>query len=222
MTIVPKDFPNSRTRRRSVRWWAAVLLGMVVSVPIGWVLSLAGTLPFFLGPFFFALLGLVIGAAVHRVACIARPYGRVTLWLGTMVLVLFCWGISLVKESRDFPEGAAISAARKTRFLGTDSVQEYRRSVADGIRRYLRENYPPGGTLGYVRWVAANGQIDKGEISGVHRTLRSAQQGAGWVVRVVLSLSFLTFGIASQTLTLRNAHDPIARAKDVKGGGSEH
>ena len=222
MTIVPKDSPNSGTRVWNARWWAAVFVGMVVSAPVGWVLSLAGTLPFFLGPFFFALLGLIIGATVYRVACVARPYSRRTLWLGTVLLVLFCWGVSLVKESRDFPKDAAAEAARKTRFLGTDSVQEYRSSVAEGVRRYLSENYPPGGTLGYVQWVVSSGQIDKGEIERVHRTLRSAQQRAGWVVRVFLSISFLTFGVASQTLALRHSLDPVTRTQDLPERTSGH
>ena len=56
--------PHSST----MRWWLAVLAGVAVTLPVAWLLSFAGTLPFFLGVFFFALFGLLIGAVIYRVA----------------------------------------------------------------------------------------------------------------------------------------------------------
>ncbi len=201
--------------RSTWRWWAAVGVGIVISLPVGWVLSFAGPFPFMLGVFFFALLGLIIGAIVHRVAASGRPYGAGRLWLGTSGVVLACWGTSLVVESRHFPDGAARKAASTTRYLGGQTGEEFRAAVADDIRRHLNEHYPPGGAIGYVRWISTSGELKKGDIKDVHRTLRARQQRAVWVLRVALSVGLLVFGIASQTLSLRKSRDPVVRAVDL-------
>jgi hypothetical protein len=178
-------------------------------------LSYAATLLFFLGLFFFALFGLVIGAVMHRVASRGRPYGRPALLVGTTVVVLVCWLVSIVNESRDFPNDMA-AQAMKTRYIGEQTATEFRAAIAADVRRLLNERYPPGGTLGYVRWVLTNGELKKGEIGGVKRVLKPRHRGFTWGVRVVLSIALLAFGIGSQTLTLKLEREPTIRVKDDK------
>ncbi len=198
------------------RWWRAVGLGLVVSMPTAWLLSYAATLPFFLGLFFFVLFGLMIGAVMHRAAAAGRPYGKASLVLGTTVVVIAGWAVSLAKESRDFPADMAAIAPNLTRDIGGRSVDEFRAAVVADVRRFLRESYPPGGAIGYARWVILSGELKKGQIAGVNRTLRRPQHGLWWAVRVVLSIGLLGFGVGSQTLQLTRRSDPAVRVMDEK------
>ena len=194
----------------SARWWGGTAVGMVVSLPVGWVLCYAALLPFFLGLFFFALFGLVIGAVVHRVASGGRPYKRSILLGGTVLLVVVGWTLSVMFESRHVPISMAKKAALKTRDLGGRTTVEFHAHVAGQIREHFREHYPPGGTIGYIRWVLSSGEIAKGEIDGVHSMMREAQRKLWWFVRVVLSIGLFAFGVASQTMLLHLPKDPAA------------
>ena len=181
-----------------------------MSLPLGWLLCYAALLPFFLGLFFFPLFGLVIGAIVHRVASPGRPYGRGVVFAGTTLIVLFGWTVSIVTEGHHVPDSLARRAILKTRDLGGRGPAEFRAHVAAQIREHCRKRYPPGGTIGYVRWVLSSGEIAKGEIVGVGRTMREAQRKLWWTVRVVLSIGLFAFGVASQTMLLHLRKEPAA------------
>lgn len=189
------------------RWWAGVGMGLVVSAPLSWLLSYGALLPFYLGLFFFALFGIVIGASVFRVASPVRPIGRWSVFTGTTLIVLTCWALSIVKESRDFPEDVAEDAITRVRDIGDRSAAEFRRYVEDAVEKLVAERFPPGGTLGYVRWSLFSGEIQKGEVDGVPLVLRRPQGPVGWAVRVVLSIALLGFGVASQTFLLSKPKD---------------
>ena len=196
------------------RWWLAVGVGIVGILPLAWLLSYAATLPFFLGLFFFVLFGLLIGAVMHRIASPSRPYRTPPLVVGTTIVLLLGWCLAIVNESRDFPENTAFIAGKQTRYIGDRTIEEYRTAVAADIRRFLSEQYPPGGPLGYVRWVITSGELKKGQIEGLVATQRPRQAGASWVIRAVLSVALLAFGIGSQTLALAKTRDPSIRAID--------
>lgn len=187
-----------------MRWWCAVAVGCVVSLPFGWVLSYAALLPFLLGLFFFVLIGLLVGAITHRVGSPGRPYGNVALVVGTTLIVGTGWVTSIVKESRDFPADMAVRVGNSTRDIGDRLIQQFHDEVADQIREFFRVQYPPGGTLGYMRWALTNGELRAGQIPGVRRHYRQHQRKFWWGVRVVLSVAMLGFGVASQTLLLRD------------------
>ncbi|RME36651.1 MAG: hypothetical protein D6788_11155 [Planctomycetota bacterium] len=173
-------------------------MGGLVSVPLAWLLSYGAALPFFLGLFFFALFGLVIGASVFRVASRGGRYSRGRIELGTALLVLWGMWLSIVFESRGFPEDKAREAAQSTLDIGHRTRAEYEAFVAEQVRDYLRKHYPPGGTVGYVRWVVASGEIPRGDLKEVRRTLQIGHHGWTWVIRVLLSTGLLAFGIGSQ------------------------
>ncbi|MDO8632368.1 MAG: hypothetical protein Q7R41_17940, partial [Phycisphaerales bacterium] len=144
------------------RWWSATAAGTIVSLPFAWLLSYAAMLPFYIGLFFFMLFGLVIGAVTFRIAAPGKPYRRFAVLAGTTLIVGVCWTLSIVKESRDFPTDIARDAVRRSRDIGRQSVDEYRAAVVEEVRAFLREHHPPGGVLGYARWMLLDGEIKKG------------------------------------------------------------
>jgi hypothetical protein len=205
---VPDDTPGS-----TARWWAGVGVAGVFSLPFAWLLSYAASLPFFLGLFFFMLFGLLIGAVAYRVAAPRRPYSSIHLVIGTTVLVALVWSVSMVKESSDFPGDIADRAVQRTRNLGDQSVAQFRGKVADDVRRFLAERYPPGGVSGYVRWVLTSGELKRGDLTALDRgiSVPAAQTRIWWAIRVVFSIALLGLGIGSQTLTMSRSREPGAR-----------
>lgn len=182
-------------------------VGLVVSLPLCWLLSYAGALMFYLGLFFFALFGLIIGAATFRVASVARPYHRKQVIIGTTMLVLVPWSLSMLKEGRDFPNDvAARTVQERSLDLKENSVAAHREIVKSDVRVYLQEQYPPGGISGYMHWVVVDGKISKTDVTSLAKNWRHGQSGFVWVVRVILSLALLTFGVATQTLPMRAKH----------------
>jgi len=212
-TALPSLEIQAPPRHAHARFWAGVLVALIVSLPLAWLLSYAALLPFFIGVFFFALFGLVLGAVVFRIASPASPHGRWTVLAGTTVLVAGCWTFSIIKESRDAPDDLARDAVRRARDIGGRTAGEYRDGVADAIRRFLEERYPPGGTFGYVRWVLTNGEVPKGDLPDVNFTLRRPQARWIWAIRAVLSIALLAFGIASQTFLLTARRESSASAE---------
>jgi len=192
------------------RWWWATAAGTIVSLPLSWLLSYAAMLPFYIGLFFFMLFGLVIGAVTFRVAAPGRPYRRFAVLTGTTLIVVVCWSLSLVKESRDFPADIADDTVRRSRDIGRQSADDYRTAVAQEVRAFLRVRHPPGGVLGYAHWMLLEGEIKKGAIPSFDQTLRRSPARIGWAVRVVLSIALLAFALGSQTLPLSRPTDPAA------------
>lgn len=182
------------------RFWLAILFGAAVTLPFAWLLSYAAALPFFLGVFFFALFGLVIGAFVYRLAVAHGPHSRNTVLIGTALLVGWGWGLSVAKEGYDFPVDRAKELSATTRSIGGRSLAEYETFMANGIRDYLSENYAPGGVRGYIHWVVTNGKIQRGEIPELLKSIHVSQSGWLWIVRVFLCILLYAFGIATQTL----------------------
>ena len=197
------------------RWWCAVIVSTIVSLPLAWVLSYAAALPFFIGVFFFALAGLIVGAIAHRIAAPARPLPPSHLVAGTTIVVLTFWSATVVKEARDFPSDMS-KQAEGVRDIGDRTLAEFRAAVASEVREHVAGAYPPGGALGYVQWVVRDGAFERGELESVDKTLVAAQRGAGWIVRVALSVGLLAFGVSSQTLNLRLTREPSVRVIDAQ------
>lgn len=195
---------ESQTQTGSTsRWWCSVLFGLVFSLPFAWLLSYAAALPFFIGMFFFALFGLVIGAAIFRIAIVSAPYPSRSLVIGTTLVVLVAWTITIVKECRDFPVEIAIKVGMQTRDIGTRSLGEFQIMVADQVRQFLRDQYSPGGIIGYIHWVLTDGHLQVGDIESLRRTISAPQSKFWWAIRAALSIGLLAFGIGSQTLSLK-------------------
>lgn len=179
----------------------SVLAGLGIGLPLGWLLSYLGSLPFFLGLFFFMLFGLVIGAVMFRSGQRRRPLQPRGLRLASALVVGVTWGTALTFEALEFPSNEANKALERVATLpaGTERSQvlhEYRTFLV----RYLDERYPPGGVLGYFRWTVSGRRIPL-SVAGL-RTLAVDPDGWRWVVRVLLSVALLAFGVHSQVAGL--------------------
>jgi len=201
-TISSEEVPAAVVAGRRGRWWLAVLVGTLFSLPFSWLLSAAALLPFLLGLFFFALFGLIIGALVFRIAAPGRPYRRAAVLAGTTFIIAVCWITSIIIESRGFAHEMGEKATDATRSIGNLTRAEHIDKMADQVRTYMREQYPPGGLIGYVRWSLTDGKIKKGILEGPRKTIKRDQVKHWWAIRVVLSIGLLAFGVASQTLLL--------------------
>ena len=184
MDQAPRVEPRDSAPSTSGRWWPGVG-GTDGLAPTGLAAVLRRFAALFLGVFFFALFGLVIGAAIHRVASPAGPYSPVGVLAGTTLVVLLVFGLSLLKESRDFPSDLAHDAVGRTADLHGRTAAEYRAAVEAEVRAFLKATYPPGRTLGYVRWMAASGEIKKGALPSVHRSFvdRRTARGSSFGLR---------------------------------------
>lgn len=202
---VARHDPEAVCPKPPGRWWGGVAVGIAIGLPLSWLLSYAATLPFFIGLFFFALFGLVIGASVYRVAAKNRPCGRASVLIGTTLMVLVCWGLALQLEARRFPGDIADYAAENSPDLGGRDLPTYLQDVSRKTTDYLRQTYPPGGLIGYARWSMLNGRITRNDIPELVQPFRSNQARIWWAVRVVVSIALLAFGIGSQTLPLTQA-----------------
>ena len=188
------------------RWWTVVVLTSLLSMPFGWLLSYAAQLPFYLGLFFFVLFGLVIGAAACRMAASRGPFSRGAVLVGTTIIIASCWLTSIVTECLDFPDSMAVKAVAAASTLGDRDLAAYKQSVAETARGVIQSKHS-GPILGYVRWVVTDGEMKANTIAGVRKALRPVHRRQGWVIRVLVSIALLSFGIATQTWPLRSAGD---------------
>lgn len=199
----------------TLRQWAmALMVGVLLGLPTGWLLSYLIFLPFYLGFFFFTLFGLVIGAVVYRVAVPCQPVPRARVRTGVCIVVGVCFGSSLLAEATRFPTDVAEKALRSVRTLPKGVTPEaFRADCADFARRRLREVAWPGGIAGYFRWTFASGRFEV-EFEGQARPViyRAQMYRWWWLVRVMLSLSVLTFGVASQMVDLGPPRPNVADA----------
>jgi hypothetical protein len=198
----------------AARWWWAIVAGVVLAVPFGWLLSYAAALLAMVGLFFFMLFGLVIGAVMYRIGQAARPVPRWKLKLGVALVVFVGWTVSIAVEARDFPSDVAKRALKtkvfrqrpgQTREDPGRPPQEITEEIVGHVRSHLRENYPPGGMIGYVRWAVTSSEFPI-QVAGVPQTIRLHFNGnrGWWVVRSILSIVLFTFAVYSLVRVLRS------------------
>lgn len=194
---------NQQEPGSPMRLWAGTLAGVVVAAPLSWLLGDAAYLPFFLGLFFFALFGLVIGAVTYRVAGPGQPYRASAVRLATILLVICTLSGSIIKESSGFADDVAENLLRNRRTdLGDRSAAEFKTDVRSEVQDFLKDRYATGGLNGYLQWVIKSGEIRETDLASANTSIVWPQRKLWWVIRVVLTLGLLTFGIASQTLGL--------------------
>ncbi|MCG3131351.1 MAG: hypothetical protein FLDDKLPJ_02142 [Phycisphaerae bacterium] len=201
-SVVRSAPPVSAARPRG-RWAAAVAVGCALAAPFGVLLSYVSFLMAYLGLFFYALFGLVIGASVYRVAARCRPVRKAHVLVGTTLIVLVGWGLSIRGEIVGLPRDIAnLAVEARTRLPEGMNKDQYMNSIEDQVRRHLSDRYPPGGAIGYIRWITDSGRFPKGTFEGVNRELARPQRRWVWAIRVVLSIVLFSFGIASMTWPL--------------------
>jgi hypothetical protein len=204
--------PLQLPRTRWIGW--SLLIGLLVAIPSGWLLAYLAALPFFLGMFFFLLLGLMIGAVMFRVGSKAPEPSARTLWMAGTAVTAAALLISLWAEYQALPR--SVEKRIRESYAGSFTPEmwaELRTGVRDFIPTELQNRYPPGGFLGYLRWAATSGKLDCPRISKAAAVeYRMSQRGTVWAIRVALSLLMLEWTIMSQLLGLRPS-----RRQDASG-----
>ncbi len=198
----------------------ALLLFIVLVWVLSWLLSLAVNLPFYIGLFFFALFGLMIGAAAFRVGEANRPVRR-GVYTGTAIIVIVTWGVAMWHESTRFPAQMADEAISAAKTIGERTAREYRDYIASQVVDFVDKSYPPGGTIGYMRWASTDAAIRRADIDGLRRDIDNTQSKLGWTIRAALSFLLLAWGVASQTLPLCKEPGTEQEEDDEESGGTE-
>lgn len=190
----PGDTSGLNTRS----WRRALWLSFVLLAGLSWLLARLVFLPYYMGLFFYLVAGLLVSGATFRMARAARPIGRARMTRGVIVVATLAWAVSVVWEYRDRVGGIAGGA----RF-----VEAKNQAIADGkspsvvearaielLREHLRADYPPGGVIGYIRWVLHSGRMTL-TIGPSTDELAVSQRGAAWAARSIASIGLLALGL---------------------------
>ena len=206
--------------------WLSLIGGCLLGLPAGWLLASLAVLPMFLGLFFFLILGLFIGAVMFRLGKAAAPVPKAILIIIGSLVALVIWGTALVVEYRNLPQDAArtVRGSFKNRSFAPQDKLRLRNETGDYVLARLKEDYPPGGFVGYLRWAATKGTIECPRIfSDDTETHALHQRGLMWVIRVLLSLLLLGFTIFAQFLGLTSSPSRSATsANEVENGESDY
>ncbi|MHC4441217.1 MAG: hypothetical protein ACYTF1_12905 [Planctomycetota bacterium] len=190
----------------SLFWLAlALVVGVILGLPTGWLLATLAVLPMFLGLFFFLIVGLFIGAIMFRVGKQAAPVPKSTLITIGSIVAMTVWGAALVFEFRQLPEDAArtVRSSFPKRYFDKQDRVRLQNETRDYVLAKLKEDYPPGGLVGYLRWAADKGTIECPRIfSDDTETHALYQQGLMWIIRVLLSLLLVGFTTITQFVGL--------------------
>ena len=203
------------TERSWIGW--SFVGGCAVGVPAGCLLAYLALLPFFLGLFFFLILGLLIGAVMFRFGKPAAPVARARLWGIGVAVAVVVWTTGLVVEYLGFPADAA-RAVRKSlpQSLTPDQQDElYDRTRQHILSQLIGQDFRGGffehlrAFPAYLKWATTSGTMECPRIfnDSVH-TVRLSQRGIPWLIRVIVSLGLLAFAILSQVLALARAAEP--------------
>ncbi len=215
-TAPPADRPRARV---PARWLLATAVTLCCGLPIGWLLATAALLPFYLGLFFFALFGLLLGAVQFRIGSPDAPIGRSAVWLGGILVVITTWTLAMGFEYIHLYSDAVRFVKESHRMLTPEQVRQVETDTPARIRERLAADYPPGGIAGYMRWAARSGEMAVSVTpGGFPLTFRLRQRPLGFVLRVVISVVLLTFGVFSQIGSLTAA--PAPRASPAAQDGS--
>jgi hypothetical protein len=217
---------TSRPQATPVRGWRSVLdrsalVATVVGLPFILLLMYCAWLPLLMGMYFFILGGMLIGAIWCRLARRVRPVpaGAVRLRMFVMlaifvvVYLLAEYKVKVMHLVRDMTE-------LTIQMQSVDSLgqrQQREREVADHVRQSLRKHGP--GPLGYLAWAATDGRLPPMTRYTGKAGLVLPQRQAFYILRVVLSITLLWYGLRLMAKDLSRPDevpDPSIRETPVK------
>jgi hypothetical protein len=229
-----EDQPAVRVESVSTRWRNGILMATFIAGLIGIILGYLALLPFFLGVFFFLLLGQLPGAVLFRYGDPIRPLSSRQLWLAGIPVVVIMWVVAGFVEYRAMP-GQLAEKVRKCVTGGYPAG--YERAAMDSYVRawVVNEFYPKYGCCGlvaYVRWAGSRGWVEfpakpialsrPGASTTQPVTLylgkapvhQLNQPGILWIIRIVASTAMLVLGTFLQIGPLSK---PDVRASSADG-----
>ena len=179
-------------------WWLSLGACFVVLGALTYILARVVFLPYYMGLFFYQVAGLLAGSAGFRIARPERPIRRFRLIVGAILVAVSAWCVSIVFEYHDRVEGIARESefyeAKLKAIERGGSAVDVMEQVRSGLRDHLRTQHPPGGVIGYVRWVVASGELIL-TIDGVTDSVRIAHRGRVWVLRSMASIVLMAVGL---------------------------
>lgn len=197
------------TSRTWIGW--SFIAGCCTGIPAGIILCYLASMPFYLGLFFFLLLGLLVGATMFRFGRNTGPVRPGVLWLIGAAVALITWSSVLITEYATFPGLVAARVEQSRRRIITP---EQKLKNDNQLRRYamsqlLGHDYDAGvaqwtkGFASYVSWIANDGTMSCPRLSDPSTyNLVMPQRKTSWLFRQVLSLILLGFAVLSQYLLL--------------------
>jgi len=206
------DSGSVATSRRPARWPLAAATALGIATVLGWLLVRLVWLPFYFGLFFYLVAGLLAGALSFRVGRGARPVSGRWLLAGVASAAIAA-SLALVIWEYRYIAGTA-GADGRFREARNAAVAEGRspRSVepiaAAAFRNTLRDQYPPGGPLGYVRWAIAGKGMDI-VVNGCRDHVSINQKGQAWIARTVAGCLLLGLGLWLSFESLRST-EPVS------------
>ncbi len=191
------------------RWNAALGVGVLVIVPLVWLLARVIWIPAYFGVFFFIIGGMLAGAGPFRMARSMRPVSRGRVWFGVALLSIVGTAFGLYFEYRyradeigsppRFAEGRmdAVRRGDSARVVGLDATAAF--------ETMLGERYRPGGVIGYCRWAARSGTANLTVARGFSDEVTLGQRKTAWIVRTVAAYGLLAAGLWYQLEGLRRS-----------------
>ncbi len=185
----------------------ALICGIIVAVPAGWLYSYLAFLPAFMGVFFVFLMGLIIGAVMYRAgrSCSKPSVAKMLVVSLSVTFITIATGL-FGEYAQLAPTVSERLLGHLPRVLGPEEKQHLKQQTAEHIRTSLQQAYPPGGIFGYVQWAADEGILKCPRVV-MDKTyeFRLSQRGTIWIIRVALSFILLAGAILSQFLVLRRS-----------------
>ncbi len=227
-STTPYQAEETPPQRTDAQWFRGVLVALITGAGVGILLGFVSMLPFFLGLFFFLLLGLVPGAVLFRFGHPVRPIPRLPLWVGIILVLMTTWLVSGYVEYLSLPGHVAVKVRRNI----PDFPEGYTREklndyFAEFVHDDLKKRYGYAGMIGYVQWAADSGRMvvppgvirlaggdtespeDDVNLNMPVKTVYVLPQPAAlWLIRVGFSLPLLALAIVMQVAPLRHPAPP--------------
>ncbi len=212
-------------RHAALRVAAGTGLGLMLMLPLGWLLGRLVWLWFYFGLFFFLLAGLLVGSLVFRLLRPLRPRNKPFILPLCAVLGLVGWLASIHFEYRHVahtigepPKFARARTAFASAGLNTRDANGYIEQAFDDA---LQREFAPGGLRGYVRWTLSNRALElripyiAAVKAGPFADQGDVRHGGyRWPVRAVVALALLIAGMwwqlsdLAKPLAVNNMIDP--------------
>lgn len=213
---VPPRVQADAARGLPPRWIAATIVGVLCALPIGWLLATAALLPFYLGIFFFALFGLILGAVMFRIGLPAAPIAKPALYVGGALVIVVAWVLAMCVEYQHLYPDAVRFVKESHRSLTAEQITQIEIDTPARVREGLvLQGSRRGGVIGYMCWAARSGRMPVATTPHGHPIVfELRQRPLGWVIRVVVSIALLTFGVLSQISAL-SAPTPVPEKEEA-------
>ena len=195
----------------------SAVIATLIGIPFIILLMYCAWLPLLMGMYFFILGGMIVGAVWFRLASRVRPVpvGAVRLRMFAMLAVLVAiyllseYKVKIGHLDRDMAE--LTIRMRSVNSLAERQARE--KEAADHVQQSLRE-YGPG-PIGYLVWAATDGQVPPMPQYTGKEGLPLPQRRAFYVMRVVVSIVLLWYGLRIMAKDLAKPDEPEEIAEDT-------